>query len=267
MKKIIRVKNAGFPLKLNHITFKYNLLACLKASLHFVLSVASLTVLFVSQVQAGSKDDPLLTKFMFDQLEFRDSDEDNPFILEGQFWLGHDLEKLWIKTEFESVDGETKEAELQALYSKAIAPYWDFQVGVRRDFELDSLPGRSWGVIGFQGLAPYYFEVDTALFIGESGRTALRLEAEYELLFTQRLILTPEIEVNFYGQNDEIARMGSGLSDVELGLRLRYEIRREFAPYIGLNWSKKFGNSANFSRLDGLDVSDTEFVLGFRAWF
>ena len=118
-----------------------------------------------------------------------------------------------------------------------------------------------------RGLAPYFFEVDTALFVGENGRTALRLEAEYELLLTQRLILTPDIEINFYGQNDKDIGVGSGLSDVQTGLRLRYEIRREFAPYIGVNWSKKFGNSANFSRMEGVDVSETQLVLGIRAWF
>lgn len=220
-----------------------------------------------SYVQAGAEDDPLLSKFMFDQLEVRDAGQEKPLILSGQMWFGYDLNKLWIKTEYESVGGEIEEAELQALYSKAISPYWDFQVGVRSDIEVDSLPGNNWAVIGFQGLAPYYFEIDTALFIQESGDSAFRFEAEYEILFTQRLILTPEIEINVYGQNDSLTRTGSGLSDIEIGLRLRYEIRRKFAPYIGVNWAKKFGNTADFSRLDGISTSDTEFVLGVRAWF
>ena len=122
-------------------------------------------------------------------------------------------------------------------------------------------------VFGFQGLLPYYFEVDTALFIGESGRSGLRLGVEYELLFTQKLILTPEIEVNFYGQNDKDLGIGSGLSDVEAGLRLRYEIRREFAPYIGVNWNKSFGNTASFARDDGKDTDDLQWVMGLRIWF
>ncbi len=231
------------------------------------VAVAGIVFGSTSQVQAGAEDDPLLTKFMLDQLETRDADQDNPFVLSGQFWAGYDLEKLWIKTEFESVGGEIEESELQALYSKAIAPYWDFQAGLRRDFSVDSLPGRNWAVIGFQGLAPYYFEVDSALFIGESGDTAFRFEAEYELLFTQRLILSPEIEINLYGQDDLLARTGSGLSDIEFGIRLRYEIRREFAPYIGINWSKKYGNTADYSRLQGESTSETQFVLGLRAWF
>ena len=252
---------------MNQMKYKPILWHYLKTPLHFIPSVVFLAFLFISSAQAGEKDDPLLTKFMFDKIELRDNDDENPFVLEGQFWIGHDLDKLWVKTEFESAGGETEEAELQALYSKAIAPYWDFQLGIRKDFGLDSLASRTWGVIGFQGLAPYFFEIDTALFIGESGRTALRLEAEYELLFTQRLILTPEIEANFYGQNDDSSRTGSGLSDIQIGLRLRYEIRREFAPYIGVNWAKKFGNSADYSRLDGGSTSDTELVLGVRVWF
>ncbi len=138
---------------------------------------------------------------------------------------------------------------MQFLYSKAIARAWDFQLGVRHDFEPS--PSRSWAAIGFNGLAPYFFDIDAAAFIGESGRTTLRFEAEYELLFTQRLILTPDIEINIYGQNDPDVGIGSGLSDIEAGLRLRYEIRREFAPYIGINWSRLFGNTEDFARIAG----------------
>ena len=240
------------------------LLMTTKAARPMVL-IAPLFSIIATQASAGAKDDPLLVKVMVDQFEVRETDGDNPVVLEAQGWVGKDLSKLWLKVEAERVDKETEEAELQALYSKAIARYWDIQVGVRHDFEPS--PSRSWGVIGLQGLAPYFFEVDTALFVGESGRTALRLEAEYELLFTQRWILTPEIEVNLYSKDDEAIGVGSGLSDVELGLRLRYEIRRELAPYVGVNWMKKYGNSADFSRAVGDEVSDTQFVVGVRLWF
>ena len=227
------------------------------------------TLMFANQVRADAADDPLLTLFMLEQLEYRDADEDNPAALSGQFWAGYDLDKLWIKAELERSDGVTEEAELQALYSKAIAPYWDFQMGLRKDFQPsdEQIPSRDWVVVGFQGLAPYFFEVDTALFLGESGRSALRLEAEYEMLLTQRLILSPEIELNIYGQNDPLTGVGSGLSDIQAGLRLRYEIKREFAPYIGINWSKKFGNTAHYSSLEGQPTSETQIVLGFRVWF
>jgi len=154
---------------------------------------------------------------------------------------------------------------LQFLYSKAIAKYWDLQFGVRHDFEPS--PSRSWAVIGVQGLAPYFFETDIAFFIGDSGRTALRFESGYELRLTQRLILTPEIEVNFYGQDDVEIGIGSGLSDLEVGLRLRYEIRREIAPYIGINWSKLFGNTKDFAAIAGESSSGAQFVIGLRLWF
>ncbi len=206
---------------------------------------------------ADMEADPLLSKIMIDKLEIRDADEGNPLVWEAEAWLGKDLNKLWLKTEGELLKGETEEAELQLLYSRAIAPYWDLQLGWRGDMQ--PTPNRNWGVISLKGLAPYFFEVDASLFVGDSGRTAARLTAEYELLFTQRLILTPEIEMNFYGKDDPELGIESGLSDISTGLRLRYEIRREFAPYIGINWLKQY-------IADG-DIQDTQFVIGVRAWF
>jgi copper resistance protein B len=136
--------------------------------------------------------------------------------------------------EGERVDNENEGIELQLLYSKAISPFWNFQLGARRDFKPE--PERNWGVIGFQGIAPYYVEIDTALFIGESGRTSLRVESEYEFMLTQRLVLIPEFELNIFGEDDQETGASSGLSNSEVGLRLAYEIRREFSPYIGVNW-------------------------------
>ena len=211
------------------------------------------------------RDDPLLTKVMVGQFELRNTEGSDPIVLEAQGWVGKDLNKLWVKVDVENVSGKTEEAELQFLYSKAIAPYWDVQVGWRHDKM--PTPNRDWFAVGFQGLAPYFFEIDAAAFIGNNGQTALRLEAEYEIMLTQKLILTPEVEINAYSKDDEATGVGSGLSDIELGLRLRYEIRREFAPYIGVNWNKTYGDTANFSRDEGEDVSDTQFVVGIRAWF
>ena len=212
----------------------------------------------------------LLTKVTIDQLEAR---EDDGSALEGSVWFGGDKHKAWFKTEVERAEGETERAlsrttkkELQALYSRAIAPFWDLQMGVRHDFELES-DSRNWGVLALNGLAPYFFEVDTSLFVGEDGNTALRLEAEYELLFTQQWILSPEIEVNFFGQNTPETHTGSGLSDVEAGLRLRYEFTPQFAPYIGVNYEKKFGKTADFARDDGEATSETTWVIGLHAWF
>jgi copper resistance protein B len=138
-------------------------------------------------------------------------------------------------------------------------------VGVRKDYK--PTPSRSWVALGFEGLAPYWFELDAAVFVGESGRTGFRLQAEYEILFTQRLILSPELEINAYGENDADTDTGSGLSDAEIGLRLRYEIRREFAPYVGINWYKRYGNTADYAREDEEGVSDTSLVVGIKAWF
>ena len=213
---------------------------------------------------AADADDPLLALFKLDQFERAEGNDESPLVIEGQAWIGHDLKKLWLKTEVERLDGETEEAELQFLYSQAVTSFWDFQAGIRTDLEPSN---RNWAVIGFQGIAPYFLETDAALFVGESGQTALRLSAEYELLLTQKLILSPEFELNFYGQEDLDLGIGSGLSDAEFGLRLRYEIQREFAPYIGVNWRSDFGETAEFSRAVGNPVDDTQFVLGLRAWF
>lgn len=205
----------------------------------------------------------LLTKVTIDQLEAREQDGG---ALEGSVWFGGDKHKAWFKTEVEREEGETEKAELQALYSRAIRPYWDLQMGVRHDFEPES-DSRNWGVIALNGLAPYFFEVDSSLFIGEHGGTALRVEAEYELLFTQQWILSPEIEVNFYGQNSPEHHTGSGLSDMEAGLRLRYEFTPQFAPYVGVHYEKKFGNTADFLRDAGEATGNTSWVIGLHAWF
>jgi len=235
-------------------------------SFAFVAILAAAICLSVADdARADMEDDPLLLTVILDQLEMRDVGGDNTLSWDGQGWLGRDLHKIWFKTDGERTAGSTDEAELQFLYSKVIARYWDFQLGVRHDFKPS--PSRSWAAIGFKGLAPYFFDIDAAAFIGESGRTALRFEAEYELLFTQRLILTPDIEINLYGQNDPDAGIGAGLSDLEAGLRLRYEIRREFAPYIGVNWSRLFGDTADFARIAGEKSSETQLVIGLRAWF
>lgn len=229
-----------------------------------LFAIALATLLIPPVTVAQMEDDPVLTLFRVDQLEVRDRGHSNiNWKLDG--WIGRDLNKLWFKAEGERDDGETEDNELQLLYSRAIAPYWDLQLGVRHDF--DPSPERSWAVIGVQGLAPYFFEIDTALFIGESGQTAFRFEAEYELLLTQQWVLTPELEANFYGRNDEEIGVGSGFSDLELGLRLRYEVTRKFAPYIGVNWERKFGNTADLARQDGETREETEFVIGMRAWF
>jgi len=209
-------------------------------------------VLSTSLFAAGA-DDPIVTKVMIDQLETRITDGYDPLVLEAQAWIGKDFNKFVIKADVEQVNGETEELELQALYSKAIDVYWDLQIGVRQDRNLKPTPNRDWLTIGFQGVAPYWFEIDTALFFGEDSQVGLRFSAEYEWMITQRWVLSPEIEFNIHSKDDEATGTGSGLSDSQLGIRLRYEIKREFAPYIGINWNKKYGNTAAFA-----------FVLGSK---
>lgn len=229
------------------------------------IALCGLTLACSLQALAHEGGDPLLVHVMIDQLEWRSADGNNPYALEAQGWIGKDLNKLWIKADVEHVDAGVEDAEIQALYSRAVAPFWDVQLGWRQDLEPD--PDRDWGVIGIQGLAPYFIDVDAALFVATSGDTAARISAAYEWLFTQRLVLSPEITVNFYAQDDEQRQIGSGLSDAEAGLRLRYEIRREFAPYVGVNWTRNFGNTADFVRAHGDVTSDLQWVVGIRAWF
>jgi copper resistance protein B len=146
-----------------------------------------------------------------------------------------------------------------------VAAYWDVQLGVRQDGGTG--PNRSWLAVGVQGLAPYWFEIDAAAYVSDEGRSALRLEAEYELLLTQRLVLQPRLEVNFYGKQDAERGLGSGLSDLTAGLRLRYEIRRELAPYVGIEWAGKFGATADYAEAEGEDRHETRVVAGVRFWY
>lgn len=207
--------------------------------------------------------DPIISKVMIDELEL--SDLNNSGSLKSQAWVGTDISKLWLKIDGEKYQGATENLEAQALYSRAISTYWDFQTGIRSDIKPS--PSTNWGVIGVKGLAPYFFDIDAALFIGEGGTSAARISAEYDILFTQRLILTPDIEANFYGQNKRSTGTGAGLSDFNTGLRLRYELCREFAPYVGVHRSMKFGKAADFARIENQQPEETNWVLGVRAWF
>jgi len=229
-----------------------------------LIVVSALILGFASPSFAAMEDDPVLTKLMINEFEVSDEVGD-PLILDAQMWIGKDLNKFWIKTEVEQVDGETEETEVQLLYSRAIAPYWDLQMGVRHD-DADGQT-QDWAVIGLEGLAPYYFEVDAALFIGESNQAAIRLNAEYEFMITQRLVLSPEIEVNVYAEEDDVRGIGSGLGNIETGIRLRYEVKREFAPYIGVTWNNKFSGTADLAEANSEETSSSAFIIGLKAWF
>ena len=206
----------------------------------------------------------VLSKVMVNLGEYQVHDGENGYRWEGEAWVGGDLNRFVVKTEGEGAD-ELETAEVQALYSRAISPYFDLQAGLRQDFQ--SGPKRAYATVGFEGLAPYWFETSGSLFLSNKGELLARLEGSYDLRLTQRWILQPRIEVNLSGQYIPELELGSGVSNIELGLRLRYEIRREFAPYVGVSFDRKFGGTADYARALGKDDQATSFVIGVRAWF
>ena len=182
-----------------------------------------------------------------------------------QGWYGRDYDRLVLKAEGDVDGGTLQDARTELLWGHAIASFWDAQLGACYDSGVE--PDRGWLAVGIQGLAPYWFEIDATGYVGDSGRTAVRLEAEYELLFTQRLILQPRLEANIYGNDDVERALGSGLSDLTAGIRLRYEIRREIAPYIGVEWAGRYGSTADYARAAGQPTSETLWVAGLRLWY
>ncbi|MBN9318228.1 MAG: copper resistance protein CopB [Caulobacterales bacterium 68-7] len=184
---------------------------------------------------------------------------------EGAAFYGGDVNRFVLKSEGEgAIRGGVEAAEVQALYSRAIGRYFDLQAGVRQDF---APKNRTYLTLGTEGLMPYWFDVEGAVFLSTKGEVLVRVEGTYDLRLTQRLVLQPRAELNFAAQDTAETRTGSGLSNAELGLRLRYEIRREFAPYIGVSFDRRFGGTADYARVAGEDVKATSFVVGVRAWF
>lgn len=221
---------------------------------------------------APMHDDHRFAKLLIDRLEYAAGDEEDTLNWEAQFWYGGDYQRLWIETEGEDVvsGGEGGHVEkFDVLYSRLIAPYWDVQTGV--GYETTYGPGpdrdRASALIGLQGLAPYWFEVDANLRVSEDGDLSAEFEAEYDWLFTQRLVLQPRFATSY--AFDEVAEfgVGKGLNSVRLGLRLRYEIKREFAPYIGVTWSEQFGDTADLAEAEGEETDSTALVAGVRMWF
>jgi len=200
-----------------------------------------------------------------EHLERAFADEGDATAYDLQAWYGRDYDRAVLKAEGERVGGKLTEARTELLWGHAVASFWDAQLGVRRDGGTG--PGRSWLAFGVQGLAPYWFELEAAGYLGQDGRSAVRLSGSYELLFTQRLILQPNIEANLYGKRDPERELGTGLSDLAVGLRLRYEIKREFAPYVGMQWRGTFGETADFARAAGASTRETRVIAGLRMWF
>jgi copper resistance protein B len=182
-----------------------------------------------------------------------------------QAWYGRTYDRAVIKSEGDIERGEITEARTEILWGHAFAPFWDRQLGVR--YDSGSGPNRSWLAFGVQGLSPYKFELEATAYLGEAGRSALRFDASRELLLTQKLILQPRVEANVYGKSDLVRGVGRGLADVTAAVRLRYEIRRELAPYVGIQWVRSYGETQDIARAAGRDANDARLVVGLRLWF
>lgn len=208
---------------------------------------------------------------LVNQLEYQMNEGDDTLGWDAVGWYGGDYNRLWLKTEGEwRVSGERGgDAEVQALYGRLIAPFWDFQAGLRYDQFSGAGFDRSRGfaVIGLQGLSPYRFELEPALFISQDGDVSARLTATYDMLISQRLILQPRLDLDAAVQSAEKFGVGEGINSIGLGLRLRYEITREFAPYVGVQWLQQFGETADISRRGGGRAENIALVFGVRLWF
>ena len=202
----------------------------------------------------------------FNRLEAWNADPGTGQAWEAQAWIGGDINRLWLRSEGERQRGSTESANLEVLYGRSVSPWWDVVTGIRHDFSPGS--SQTWAALGVQGLAPYKFEVSATAYLGESGQLAADVEAEYELLLTNRLILQPLVGLSLNSRNDPARQVGSGLGKMEAGLRLRYELgNRRFAPYLGISHERLFGRTADFHRAEGEGVRDTRVVAGIRFWF
>lgn len=204
-------------------------------------------------------------KIMVDRLEWRDADGGSAFEWNADAWYGNDYDKIWLEAEGNRHANETESARTELLWNHTLTRWWNLRSGVRHDSPGGS--SRNWAALGVQGLAPGFIDVEATVYVADQGRAAARFQAERDLLLTQRLILQPELELNAYTQDDPVNRIGSGLSQVEMGLRLRYEPRREFATYIGLAWTHHFGTTASLLRSSGNDSQQWQALAGVRIWF
>lgn len=237
--------------------------ACSRAS----LIVAALAPAIVSLPAMAADAPSIFNQVQVEEAEYRYTDDDEEsFNWDAQAWIGGDVNKLALKSEGELVLNaeELEEAELQALYSRQISNFFDVVIGGRYDFEPE---GEAFGVIGLQGLAPYSYEVDTALFISEDADVTARFEAEYEILVTQQIVLQPSLETNLGFEDVGGSGLGFSFDDIELGLRLRYEIIREVAPYVGINWERALGDAADELEDEGESIDSFAGVTGIRFWF
>lgn len=212
-----------------------------------------------------SLDDAVHNYLLINRLEVWDDSPGTGFAWEARGWTGTDTNRLWLRTEGSRVAGSTEAADVEALYGHSIAPWWDLVIGIRHDYR----PGdpETFGAIGIQGTAPQWIELAATAYAGKNNQLAARIEIEHQLLFTNHLMLQPRIEANLHGKTDATRGVGAGLSTAEAGLRLRYEITRQFAPYFGVSWERAFGKTADLRLLAGENRSDVRAMAGLRLWF
>jgi copper resistance protein B len=241
------------------------------------LAALTLTALLTNIAQAQQQptqpgwpqamhNDVLLGYASLDQNELRTGDGQSTYRWDGEGWYGGNLNRAWVKAEgnLDTDTGTLEDAEAQLLYSHAVSTFFDLQAGVRQDFAPG--PSRDWAVFGVEGLALFFWNIGAFAFVDDDGHAGARFQGYYDLLLTQRLILQPQFELNAYSRSDPRRRIGAGFSDVDTGLRLRYEIRREFAPYIGVTYENSYGQTAGFARAHGAPIEQVRFVAGVRAW-
>jgi len=203
-----------------------------------ILLTTLLSVGFTQGLQAAGGDDPLRTMLVMDRFELFNNDE-NTRIWEGSFYIGYDIDKLYVYSDGESTSDGLESSQNELVYSRAIAPFWDAQIGLVYDKNAND--SKTWVEIAIAGLAPYYFETRAALLVNGDGNA---------------------VEADLYTKDDPAMQLGSGLSSMEAGLRLRYEFTREFAPYIGVTWEKTFGNTRDYN-----PVNESNLLAGVRFWF
>lgn len=198
-----------------------------------------------------------------DRVEAWNSDTGSGFAWQGEGWIGTDLHRAWVRSSGEYHD-RLEAAEVEVLYGRGIAAWWDLLVGLRHEFR--PADARSFLALGIQGLAPQNFGIEATAYLRD-GQVAARFETSYQLLFTNRLILQPHLELDWFGEDEPQRGIGSGLATLEAGLRLRYEIQRRFAPYAGIAWQRALGETGELRRGAGDDVDDLRLVAGIRMWF
>ncbi len=243
----------------------------MSTSKHGMAAGIILLILSASSVTAQMTERKIYTLFLVEELEYqRGSDGDDLIGWQASSWIGGDWNRLWFKSEGEvDLSGVRREGEIQALYSRLVAPFWEFQVGVRGDLVADDQDSRQRAhfVVGLEGLAPYWFEIEPMIFVSHKGDISARLEASYDLFITQRLIAETSLETNLALQSVPEFGIGSGLNDIELALRTRYEIARELAPYLGVLWNQSFGETREIREAEAESASGISLIGGVRFWF